>query len=112
ATNHQPLTTNRGDLMSKTTRRDFIKATSVAAAGAAAGNLNILRPERVLGANGRVRVAIVGAGDRMMGALIPSFFNQAEEHNFELVAVCDIWKYHRETNTAKIANTAKYKAKA
>src|SRR5215467_12224327 len=65
-----------------------------------------------MGANGRVRVAIVGAGDRMMGALVPSFFTLAEEHNFELVAVCDIWKHHRETNTAKIASTEKYKAKA
>lgn len=98
--------------MSKTTRRDFIRTTSVAAAGAGLTNLNALRPERVMGANGRVRVAIVGAGDRMMGSLVPAFFSQAEELNFELVAVCDIWKHHRETNTAKIANTEKYKSKA
>src|SRR5262245_60872659 len=98
--------------MSKTTRRDFIRTTSAAAAGAGLTNLNILRPDRVMGSNGRVRVAIVGAGDRMMGALVPSFFKLAEEHNFELAAVCDIWKYHRETNTAKIANNEGYKAKA
>src|SRR5215467_2995290 len=97
--------------MSKTTRRDFIRTTSTAAAGAGLTNLNILRPDRVMGANGRVRVAIVGAGDRMMGALVPSFFSLAEEHNFELVAVCDIWKVHRETNTAKIVNYEKYKPK-
>src|SRR5262245_59317588 len=98
--------------MSKTTRRDFIRTTSVAAAGAGLTNLNILRPERVMGANGRVRVAIVGAGDRMMSSLVPAFFSQAEELNFELVAVCDIWKYHRENNTAKIAGNEKYKSKA
>jgi predicted dehydrogenase len=74
--------------MSKTTRRDFIRTTSAAAAGAGLTNLNILRPDRVMGANGRVRVAIVGAGDRMMGALVPSFFS------------------------AKIAGSEKYKAKA
>jgi predicted dehydrogenase len=98
--------------MSKTTRRDFIRTTSAVAAGAGLTNLNILRPERVMGANGRVRVAIVGAGERMMGSLVPAFFSMAEELNFEVVAVCDIWKHHRETNSAKIANTEKYKAKA
>jgi predicted dehydrogenase len=75
-------------------------------------NLNMLRPERVMGANSRVRVAIVGAGDRMMGSLVPAFFGLAEELNFELVAVCDIWKHHRETNTARIINNEKFKAKA
>src|SRR5215471_1640049 len=111
-TAHCPLPTFYETSMSKTTRRDFIRTTSAAAAGAGLTNLNILRPERVMGANGRVRVAIVGAGDRMMGALVPSFFKLAEENNFELVAVCDIWKYHRETNTAKIAGSDKFKAKA
>ncbi|HEY8461954.1 MAG TPA: Gfo/Idh/MocA family oxidoreductase [Blastocatellia bacterium] len=98
--------------MSKTTRRDFIRTTSAAAAGAGLTNLNILRPERVMGANGRVRVAIVGAGERMMSSLVPAFFRHAEELNFELVAVCDIWKYHRETSIARIAQNEKFKAKA
>src|SRR5262249_43470528 len=75
-----------GEIMSRTRCRDVIRRTSAAAAGAGLANLNILRPERVMGANGRVRVAIVGAGDRMMGALVPSFFKLAEENNFELVA--------------------------
>jgi predicted dehydrogenase len=101
-----------GDIMSKTTRRDFIRTTSAAAAGAGLTNLNILRPERVMGANDRVRLAIVGAGDRMMGSLIPAFFHLADELNFELVAVCDIWKHHRETGVAKISGNEKYKAKA
>src|SRR5262245_66249327 len=61
---HSPLPppcAKRGEIMSKTTRRDFIRTTSAAAAGAGLTNLNILRPDRVMGANGRVRVAIVGA---------------------------------------------------
>ncbi|MDX2030888.1 MAG: Gfo/Idh/MocA family oxidoreductase [Blastocatellia bacterium] len=97
--------------MSKTTRRNFIKTSSAATAGVAASNLNLLRPERVLGANGRVRVAIVGAGDRMMSSLVPAFFTQADELNFELAAVCDIWSKHRDENTAKIVANAKYTAK-
>ncbi len=98
--------------MNKTTRRDFIRTTSAAAAGAGLTNLNILRPERVMGANDRVRLAIVGAGDRMMGSLVPSFFKLADELNFELVAVCDIWKHHREAGIAKIAGASEFKAKA
>ncbi len=97
--------------MSKTTRRDFLKTTSVAAAGLAATSMPAYSYDRVLDANGRVRVAIVGAGDRMMGSLVPAFFSQAEELNFELAAVCDIWSKHREENTAKIVNEAKYTAK-
>ena len=97
--------------MSKTTRRDFIKTSAAASAGVAASHRNILRPERVLGANGRVRVAIVGAGDRMMSSLVPAFFMNAEDLNFEIAAVCDIWSVHRDENTAKIVNNAKYTAK-
>ena len=95
--------------MSKTTRRDFIKTS--AAAGVAATSMPAYSYDRVLGSNGRVRVAIVGAGDRMMQSLVPAFFGQAEELNFELAAVCDIWKKHREENTDKIVANAKYAAK-
>jgi predicted dehydrogenase len=95
--------------MSRTTRRDFIKTTSAAGAGVAFSNLDILRPERVLGANDRVRVAIVGASDRTMSSLVPSFQSLAESLNFELVAVCDIWKLRREEKPAQIAS--KYKIK-
>jgi predicted dehydrogenase len=95
----------------KTSRRDFIRTTSVAAAGLTLGGLPASSAERVRGANDRIRVAIVGAGDRMMSSLVPAFMSQADNLNFELVAVCDIWKHHRETNTAKIAANEKYKAK-
>ena len=98
--------------MSKTSRRDFVKTTSVAAAGLAATSMPAYSYDRIIGSNGKVRVAIVGAGDRMTQSLVPAFFSQSEELNFELVAVCDIWKHHRETNTAKIQANEKYKSKA
>jgi len=85
----------------KTTRRGFIKQTSAATAGMAFASL--LKPTRVLGANDRIRVAIVGAGDRMMNALVPSFLGQAGALNFDLVAVCDIWSKRREEVPAVIA---------
>ena len=82
--------------MNRTTRRDFIKTTSVAGAGVAMSNLNMLRPERVLGANDRIRVAIIGPGDRARDALIPAFMKLAGDLNFEMVAACDIWSKRRE----------------
>ncbi len=91
--------------MSNTTRRDFIKT------GTAATAMSALSYSRVLGANGKVRTAIIGAGDRMMSSLVPAFFAHAGELNFELAAVCDIWKHHRETNSEKIKANAKYAAK-
>jgi len=87
--------------MSKTTRRDFMKTSTAATAGVAF--TNILRPDRVLGANDRVRVAIVGASDRVMGSLVPAFHAHSEALNFDLVGVCDIWKLRREEKPAEIA---------
>jgi hypothetical protein len=66
--------------MSKTTRRDFIKTSAAAATGATV--LSAASYGRVLGSNGKVRVAIIGAGDRMMGSLVPAFFMHAGELNF------------------------------
>lgn len=78
----------------KPTRRSFIKQTSAATAGLTLSS--VLEPTRVLGANDRVRVAIVGAGDRMMSSLVPAFLGQAGAMNFDLVAVCDLWSKRRE----------------
>ncbi|HYE75659.1 MAG TPA: Gfo/Idh/MocA family oxidoreductase [Blastocatellia bacterium] len=96
----------------KNSRRDFIKTTSLAAAGLTVSGMPAYSAARIRGANDRVRVAIIGAGDRMMQSLVPAFFSLADKMNFEMVAVCDIWKHHRETNTAKIVSNEKYTAKA
>jgi len=85
------------------TRRDFIKKTSAVATGLALSNLGVLRPERVLGANDRVRVAVVGPGDRAKDALIPAFAKLAGGLNFEIVAVCDIWNKRRDEGATYIA---------
>ena len=80
-----------------------MKTSTAATAGVAFTNLNILRAERIRGANDRVRVAIVGASDRVMGALVPAFQTHSEALKFDLVAVCDIWKLRREERPAEIA---------
>ena len=79
----------------KITRRKFIKTVSAATAGAAIA-LPALSYRRVPQANDRVRVGIVGFSDRARFTLIPAFQNYANEFNFEIVAVSDIWKRRRE----------------
>ena len=56
----------------------------------------------IVGANDRVRVGVVGCGDRMRGALIPAFAEHQKEMNFEFVAVSDIWNRRREEGAAYI----------
>jgi predicted dehydrogenase len=57
---------------------------------------------KIVGANDRVRVGVVGCGDRMRSGDIPAFLNSSKEMNFQLVAVSDIWKMRREDGAAYI----------
>jgi len=79
------------------TRRDFLKLT-----GAGVAALSASSYARVLGANDRVGVGIIGFSDRCRGALIPSFLKSAPELNFEFVALSDIWSRRREEGVAYI----------
>jgi predicted dehydrogenase len=84
---------------SSNTRRDFIKKVSLSTAGLAVG-FSASSYGKILGANDRVRVGIVGFSDRAKGALIPAFQGLAKEYNFEFVAVSDIWNRRREEGAA------------
>lgn len=55
---------------------------------------------RIIGANDRVRVGIVGFSDRFKNSLLPSFINHYQQLNFDIVAVSDIWKIRREEGQA------------
>jgi predicted dehydrogenase len=54
---------------------------------------SVTRPERILGANDRLRAAIIGCGGR---GLINEVLEFASETNTEVVAVCDTWRQQRE----------------
>ncbi len=84
-----------------TNRRNFLKAGSAAVA-ASAFSWNAKSYAAIVGANDRVGVAVVGCGDRMKGALIPSFLRHADELNFEFVAISDLWGRRREEGVAYI----------
>jgi len=87
--------------MSSVTRRTFMQATGAGAAGAALAS-STSSYASILGANDRVRVGLVGYSDRTRSSLIPAFLRSADELNFEIVAVSDIWSLRREAGAAHI----------
>src|SRR3984885_8775332 len=82
-------------------RRDFLKAGSAALA-ATAVSWNASSYAAITGANDRVRVGLIGPGDRAKSALVPAFQEHAKEMNFEFVAVSDIWNRRRDEGAAFI----------
>jgi predicted dehydrogenase len=85
---------------SQVSRREFLKGSAAAgAAGAAA--FGGLTPARVLGANDRIRLAVLGAGERAQYDM--SLFQKFPE--VEIVAVCDVYEPHREQARLKAGKT-------
>jgi predicted dehydrogenase len=83
-------------------RREFVKKTSQASAAVYLGSIGFSAKSygRILGANDRVRVGVVGFSDRHRSSHMPSFMNHYKELNFDVVAVSDIWKMRREEGAA------------
>ncbi|ADY51231.1 oxidoreductase domain protein [Pseudopedobacter saltans DSM 12145] len=79
-------------------RRKFIKQSAIASAGVYLGTMGMSAKSygRIIGANDRVRIGVVGFSDRFRSSLFPSFLNHYKELNFEIVAVSDLWKLRRE----------------
>ena len=71
------------------TRRTFVAGSAVTA----------LSASRVRGANDRIRVGMLGVGNRN---LLHEVLQHREEANLEVAAVCDIWKQHREDAGARV----------
>jgi len=84
--------TNKSDI----SRREFLKDTAVGAAGVAAWSG--LGSSRVVGANDRIRVAVLGSGGRAQDVM--SKFRMFPDN--EIVAVCDVYEPHR-TSALKAA---------
>jgi predicted dehydrogenase len=71
---------------SKISRRAFVSASAASIVATAAS------ANRVLGANNRLRIGIVGCGGLAQGAHIPSLMRMKEADNVEIVAVCDVYQ--------------------
>jgi predicted dehydrogenase len=83
-------------------RRDFIKKTAIVGGSLALPNVawSAQSYKRIIGANDRVRVGVVGYSDRHKGAHMPCFMNHYKELNFDIVAVSDIWSKRRDEGVA------------
>jgi predicted dehydrogenase len=81
-----------------TNRRDFIRKSSMAGMATYMGALGLSASSyrRIIGANDRVRVGVVGFSDRHRNDHIPAFLRSYQEMNFDIIAVSDIWKKRRE----------------
>ena len=76
-------------------RRNFLKTASVAGtltglAGSAFARPNKMAAGRVLGANDKINVGVIGVGGR--GAYVAKHFHQVGEkdHSCRIAAVCDV----------------------
>src|SRR3984893_1477383 len=85
--------------MRMTTRREFLGQAGVGLAMAAA-----LPTGRALGANDRIRIALIGAGDRGMEDLKTAL----KQPNVECVAIADIYSRRRDLAKQVVPNTKLY----
>ena len=107
----QPAGTTPPEQERELPRRDFLRAAALGAAGIAvsgipgvsrAASLPAASYARILGANDRVRVGIVGFSDRFRQAHLPVYAKLGKETNFEIVGLSDIWSVRRDEGVAKI----------
>lgn len=87
------------------TRREFIRQGALAGAAAYMGTIGLPanRYRRIIGANDRVSVGVVGFSDRHRNDHIPAFLASYRDMNFDIIAVSDIWKKRREEGKAFLA---------
>ncbi len=99
----------------KTNRREFIKTISLGAAAVAVGptvlslaegktkpkskviSTDAMHYDRIIGANDRVMVGIIGFSDRFRSTLSSAFHANAKALNMEFAALSDIWNERRES---------------
>ena len=86
------------------TRRGFLQAASGASLAAIAlgGRRAAADGSRVIGANERIRIGIIGCGDRGRNAHMTGVHKHAKAANVEIIAVCDPWRVAREMANAKV----------
>ena len=87
----------------KNSRRSFIKKSALAGSGVLAAHAGFTASSynRIMGANDRVRVGVIGFSDRHRSTHMPCFMNHYKELNFDVVALSDIWSRRREEGVAQ-----------
>lgn len=89
-----------------TTRRQFIKSLGLASTGLMMGGMGMTAQsyKRIIGANDRVNVGIVGYSDRARYTLIPSMLHHNKKLNFDIIGVSDIWTKRRLEGQSQLKN--------
>jgi predicted homoserine dehydrogenase-like protein len=82
-----------------TTRREFLGQAGMGLAMAA-----VLPTARALGANDRIRIGLIGAGDRGMDDLKTAL----KQPNIECVAIADIYSRNRDRAKQAVPNATTY----
>ncbi len=80
-------------------RREFVKNTTLAMG---AMSMSAKSYARIMGANDRVQVGVVGYSDRFKYSLLPPFVDLHKKMNFDIVALSDIWNRRRDEGRAQI----------
>jgi len=97
---------------SKSTRRNFLY-TGIAAgalAGCSATQKPVARRTRVIGANERINIGLIGCGNR--GRALVNRGLKVGGANFSMAAICDIWQQRRDAYPAELEKLFGTKPKA
>src|SRR5436305_14691741 len=86
-----------------TSRRDFLKATTLAAGGALVANLGLLSNVHAAGSD-TIKVGVIGCGGRGSGAA-ENVMNSAP--NVQIVAIGDAFKYRVDHLRRQLQNFVK-----
>ncbi|MEX6691317.1 Gfo/Idh/MocA family oxidoreductase [Danxiaibacter flavus] len=82
-------------------RRTFLKNSAKASAAIYLSSAFSAKSyARIIGANDRVNVGVVGFSDRFKSSLLPGFMAHKDKMNFDMIAVSDLWKVKRENGQA------------
>ena len=78
-------------------RRNLLKTAGAATAATALSScVSAATRRRSIGANDRIRIGIIGCGDRGRNAHMKGLYAHVKDTNFEIVAVADPWRIARE----------------
>ena len=78
------------------TRRNVLKLAGSALAAGAVPAVSAATLRRSVGANDRIRIGIIGCGDRGRNAHMKGIYKHLQATNFEIVALADPWRVARE----------------
>lgn len=83
-------------------RREFLKKSVLATAGLTVGvnAMSATSYRKIIGANERVRVGVVGFSDRHRASHVGPFKELGKKMNFEITSVSDIWNRRRDEGKA------------